>query len=154
MNSDLINTSAPLRDVDSEFSAQKIAFVTSLSRLSMHVFIPFAKSLLFSSTYLNISVPWGSLTSNPSTIQEYYLNSLNSASIYCGRKSIRFSLIMSCLNSCSERSAIKFLKTDFMSSSPNLRSRSVNVYFSMSNCLWGWKWLGLSSGSMNNLVLL
>lgn len=150
----MINTSAPLRDVEIEFRAQKIAFVTSLSKLSIHVLIPFEKSLLFSRTYLNISVPWGNLTNNPNTMHDYYLNSLSSASIYCGRKSMRFSLIISCLNSCSDSNAIRFLKTDFMSSSPNLRSRSVNVYFSMSNCLWGWKWLGLSSGSMNNLVLL
>lgn len=138
MNSDLINTSAPFREVESEFKAQKIALVTSLSSDSMHVLIPPLKSWLLSRTYLNISVPWGSLTNNPNTMQDYYLNSRSSASIYCGRKSIRFSLIISCLNSCSERSAIRFLKTDFMSSSPNLRSRSVNVYFSISNCLWGW----------------
>jgi len=138
MNSDLINTSAPFLEVESEFKAQKIALVTSLSNDSMHVLIPFEKSWLFSRTYLNISVPWGSLTNKPNTMQDYYLNSRSSASIYCGRKSMRFSLIISCLNSCSERSANRFLKTDFMSSSPNLRSRSVNVYFSISNCLWGW----------------
>lgn len=57
MNSDLINTSAPLREAEIEFNAQKIALVTSLSRLSMHVLIPLEKSWLFSSTYLNISVP-------------------------------------------------------------------------------------------------